>query len=185
MCSLTYPQTKLIKRTIIACLTLGLGGFIYFSIPIRGVPIPILIKFLADQPAREAYWGGQTQVLHDRLNQLGIEEDIKAYYRPQFQDEDQLDQHIHQIFYNNTGYVGNSYEVNAEGILVPKVSQDLQFERWYRLALRAGIVADHKIEDGIRYVISPKGKIAPYPEIAAVYPNRLLHRLIKLQKSQY
>jgi hypothetical protein len=50
---------------------------------------------------------------------MGIEEKMKDYYRPQISDEGVLDQHIHQILYDRTGYVGEAYQVNG-GVLVLK-----------------------------------------------------------------
>ena len=163
---------------VLSCLLIGLGVWVTTS-TVQGVPIPIVLQFLADQPARDAYFEGDKQALHDRLNHLGVEEAIKAYYRPQFPNEDQLDQHIHQIFYDNTGYVGKGYEVGLEGTLIPI---DLQFERWYRLATRAGIVSDRLYRDGVQYVVAPTGEVAPYQEIATIYSKKLLRRLIRLQK---
>ena len=45
---------------------------------------------------------------------------MKNFYRPQIPDEAKLDQHIHQILYERTGYVGEQYRVNAQGFLVLK-----------------------------------------------------------------
>lgn len=87
---------------------------------IGGVPTPIILSFLQDETARNAYFQGDSQKLHDRLQGMGIEDRIKAFYRPQIRDEAELDQHIHQIMYDRTGYVGNSYRVNSQGVLVLK-----------------------------------------------------------------
>jgi L-lactate utilization protein LutC len=78
------------------------------------------MSFLSDDAARNAYLAGEPAALHDRLEVMGIEEQIKEYYRPQISDEAKLDQHIHQILYDRTGYVGAQYEVNPEGVLVLK-----------------------------------------------------------------
>jgi hypothetical protein len=48
---------------------------------------------------------------------MGVEAQIKDFYRSQIDSEQELDRHIHQIFYDNTGYVGEAYQVNSEGIL--------------------------------------------------------------------
>jgi len=63
---------------------------------------------------------------------LGVEEIVKNYYRPKISDEFQLDQYIHQIFYNWTGYVGNNYRVNPQGkiILTKSGAKRLQYELW-------------------------------------------------------
>ncbi|HAA27500.1 MAG TPA: hypothetical protein DCE56_07220 [Cyanobacteria bacterium UBA8553] len=92
------------------------GGYVTLG----GVPAPIIMKFLSDETAREAYFQGDRTKLHNRLDDMGIEDDIKAYYRPQIPDEAQLDQYIHQIFYERTGYVGEGYRVNSQGVLVLK-----------------------------------------------------------------
>lgn len=87
---------------------------------IGGVPTPIIVSFLQDETARNAYFQGDSQKLHDRLQHLGIEDRIKAFYRPEIRDEAILDQHIHQILYDRTGYVGSAYRVNSQGVLVLK-----------------------------------------------------------------
>jgi hypothetical protein len=51
---------------------------------------------------------------------MGVEEKIKSFYRPKIRDEAKLDQYIHQILYDRTGYVGEAYQVNSEGVLVLK-----------------------------------------------------------------
>ncbi|OKH23516.1 hypothetical protein NIES593_09825 [Hydrococcus rivularis NIES-593] len=87
---------------------------------IRGVPVPIILEFLKDETARKAYFQGNKNLLHDRLDEMGIEEKVKDFYREQIPNEYALDRHIHQIFYNNTGYVGKAYKVNSQGNLVNK-----------------------------------------------------------------
>lgn len=87
---------------------------------IGGVPTSIIVSFLQDEKARNAYFQGDSNKLHDRLQHMGIEDRIKAFYRPQISDEAKLDQHIHQILYDRTGYVGNAYRVNSQGVLVLK-----------------------------------------------------------------
>ncbi|MCY7282554.1 MAG: hypothetical protein LH679_03755, partial [Cyanobacteria bacterium CAN_BIN43] len=87
---------------------------------IGGVPSSVILTFLQDKPALTAYFQGDKQALHDRLNEIGIEEQVKAFYRPQIPDEVKLDQYIHQIFYNRTGYVGKEYQVNEQGTLTLK-----------------------------------------------------------------
>jgi hypothetical protein len=86
---------------------------------IGGVPSSIVVEFLQDDLARSAYFSGNSTALHDRLDEMGIEEKMKDYYRPQISDEGVLDQHIHQILYDRTGYVGEAYQVNG-GVLVLK-----------------------------------------------------------------
>jgi hypothetical protein len=101
-------------------ILLLLGGQLSINLSrlvIGGVPLPIVIDFLKDDTARNAYFQGNKKLLHNRLDQMGVEEQIKDFYRSQINSEPELDRHIHQIFYDNTGYVGEAYRVNAEGIL--------------------------------------------------------------------
>lgn len=97
-----------------------LGGQLQINLNrlvLGGVPLPIVIDFLKDDTARNAYFQSDKNLLHYRLSQMGIEEQIKDFYRSQIDSEQELDRHIHQIFYDNTGYVGEAYRVNAEGSL--------------------------------------------------------------------
>ena len=150
--------------------------FIGPSLTIQGVPVSIIVKFLQDQPARDAYFSENKQDLHNRLQELKVEEEIKAFYRPKIRNEVELDQHIHQIFYEATGYVGKAYKVNAQGTLVLK---DRHYERWYPLAYKAGVVVDSVFKDGAHYVISPDGTMAPYQQVAKLFPIKLLKQLIQ------
>jgi hypothetical protein len=93
--------------------------FVQGRLVIGGVPSGIIVEFLQDDLARSAYFSGNSTALHDRLDEMGIEEAMKDYYRPQISDEVVLDQHIHQILYDRTGYVGEAYQVNG-GVLVLK-----------------------------------------------------------------
>ena len=86
---------------------------------IGGVPTPIIMSFLQDETARNAYFQGDGKKFHARLQEMGIEDKIKAYYRPQIPNEAKLDQYTHQILYDRTGYLGENYRVN-QGILVLK-----------------------------------------------------------------
>lgn len=92
-------------------------------VTIGGVPTPIIMSFLRDETARNAYFQGDSKKLHDRLQDMGVEEKIKAYYRPQIPDPAKLDQYIHQILYERTGYVGKAYRVNSQRVLVLKQSK--------------------------------------------------------------
>ncbi len=118
-------QTPAILRRIVTLITvicLGLSTVWFFSggLLIGGVPSSVILTFLQDKPALTAYFQSDNQALHDRLNELGVEEQIKDYYRPQIPDEVELDQYIHQVFYNRTGYVGKEYRVNEQGTLTLK-----------------------------------------------------------------
>ena len=90
------------------------------GLTIGGVPAPIIVSFIQDETARSAYFRGDSRKLHDRLQDMGVEEKIKAFYQPQIPDEVQLDQYIHQLLYNRTGHVGDAYKVNSRRILVLK-----------------------------------------------------------------
>lgn len=96
--------------------------FVNGVVTLGGVPASIVGKFIQDPSALGAFFTGQKVKLHERLQELNIEEDIKAYYRPYIRDEVQLDQYIHQLLYNWTGYVGNNYLVTPKGTLVLKGS---------------------------------------------------------------
>ena len=66
---------------------------------------------MQDGTSRAALLARDSQALHDRLNAIGVEYDIKEYYSKRIDDPVELDQHIHQVFYNLTGYVGENYTV--------------------------------------------------------------------------
>lgn len=182
-------RTSLRQNAVRLLSGTAIGGFLLVSsagcslqstsLTIGQVPIPILLKFIADQPARAAYFGQDKQALHDRLVALGIEEEMKAFYRPQIQDEVKLDQHIHQIFYERTGYIGEAYSVNAQGMLVLKQPSANTVNEWLRLAKETGLIANTRQENGILYVVSPAGTVAPYADIAAIFPLKELRELAK------
>lgn len=178
-------MAKVPKRLIIlrfgigvVIITMATAIFLGPSFTIQGVPVSIILTFLQDEQAREAYFSDNKQGLHTRLQELNIEEEIKAFYRPQIPDEIKLDQHIHQIFYDTTGYVGKAYQVDPKGTLV---LIDRRYEKWYPLAYQAGVVVDSKYENGIHYVVSPDGTVAPYQQVAQLFPIPTLKQLIKLK----
>jgi hypothetical protein len=111
----------ILGRSVRMAMVVGLGlvavWFFSGQMVIGGVPSSVILTFLQDRPALHAYFQNDDQGLHDRLNELGVEEQIKDYYRPQIHDEAKLDQYIHQLFYNRTGYVGEAYEVSEQGTL--------------------------------------------------------------------
>lgn len=90
------------------------------AITLGGVPYSVLMKFWQDTEARDAYFSGDGHALHDRLGDMGIEYEIKKHYRSQISDPVELDQHIHQILFDRTGYIGENYTVNAQRKLVLK-----------------------------------------------------------------
>ena len=111
---------RIVRSIIVICLGMVTIWFFSGQLLIGGVPSSVILTFLQDKPALTAYFQGDKQALHDRLNEIGIEEQVKAFYRPQIPDEVKLDQYIHQIFYNRTGYVGKEYQVNEQGTLTLK-----------------------------------------------------------------
>lgn len=157
------------------------------SATIAGVPVPLMIEAFKDETARNYFLIGNKRAFHDRLEQIGIKAEIKAFYRPKIHDEVKLDQYIHQIFYNDTGYVGDAYYVNSQGMLTLKnpVSQpDTGFEQWYQLAREAGVVTGSKKKNGIQYVISPSGHVALYSEVATAFPPEELRNLIQMKRQR-
>jgi len=163
-----------------ATMVAVLGGTISFTEfgTIRGVPVSVVLQFLRDDSARNAYFSGDKQQLHDRMDHMGIEEEVKAFYRPKFRDEAELDQYIHQLFYNITGYVGTAYEVNAKGVLALKKVRDPAFRQWFQLAYRVGIVDGSREEAGVQYVISPSGGLVPYKQFSSLFPLDTLKMMI-------
>ncbi len=161
----------------------GVGIFIFSPIlTYKGVPLKILLKFIADEPSREAYFSDNRVALHNRLQALGVEEEIKAFYRPQFSNEQDLDQYIHQLMYDNTGYVGKAYVVDGQGNLVANAKPQAEFRRWFELALRLKLVQNYKVENEKVLVITPQGTAVPYETIAELYPITDLEQWIALQR---
>lgn len=95
------------------------------GITLGGVPYAVLMKVWQNPAARSALLGGDETDLHSLMGDLGIEYDIKEYYRDRIQDPVKLDQHIHQILYDRTGYVGEAYTVRGR-TLVLKDSSKIQ-----------------------------------------------------------
>lgn len=112
-----------VLRLAIISLFLAGFGWIWLSLltqghfAVGGIPAQIAISLLQNETARKAYFDGDTKTLHAQMQEMGIEAKMKAYYRAQIEDETKLDQHIHQILYDRTGYLGAAYQVNSQGIL--------------------------------------------------------------------
>ena len=104
---------------LLLCAWVGVELLTKGDFAIAGVPTSVIISFLQDETARDAYFQGDMKKLHARLQSMGTEEKVKAFYRSQIRNEAKLDQHIHQILYERTGYVGNAYQLN-QGVLVLK-----------------------------------------------------------------
>jgi hypothetical protein len=155
----------------VSLLVAGVGLWMaYPTLTYKGVPVRILVHFVEDGEARRAYFAGEKTALHARLKELGVEEQIKAYYRPQFKDEQALDLHIHQLLYDNTGYVGAAYMVDGDGKLQLTPTLTADFWRWFNLAKQLQLVTDQEMENGKPYIITPQGSKVPYATIAALYP---------------
>ncbi len=105
----------------VACMGVGIacwgGLFINNQVTLGGVPYRVVRKFWNNQAARDAYFAGDRQALHDHLSALNVESDIKNYYRDRFDNEYELDRYIHQIMFDRTGYVGKAYDVDNYGRL--------------------------------------------------------------------
>ncbi|MDX2212543.1 MAG: hypothetical protein SFY66_04560 [Oculatellaceae cyanobacterium bins.114] len=118
----TTTQTLIVVTYLGGIFLVGVFFILFISgrLVVGGVPSSIVMQFLQDDIARNAYFTGDKAGLHNRLDDMGIEAQMKTFYRPQISDETELDQHIHQILYDRTGYVGEAYQVNSRGILVLK-----------------------------------------------------------------
>ncbi|MEM9266437.1 MAG: hypothetical protein AAGA46_13000 [Cyanobacteria bacterium P01_F01_bin.13] len=88
------------------------------AITLGGVPYSVLMKVWDNPAARSALLAGKETELHDLMNNLGIEYDIKEYYRSRIQDPVKLDQHIHQILFDRTGYVGDAYTIKGRTLVL-------------------------------------------------------------------
>jgi hypothetical protein len=148
----------------------------------KGVPLNILFKFLADSKARHAYFSHNKEALHGRLQEMEVEEEIKAYYRPQIQNEQALDRHIHQLMYDNTGYLGKAYTVDAQGLLVSRSSTPPEFQQWFALAHKLDLVTSYKVENNEVIVTTPKGTLIPFSVIANLYSVSDLEKWLALQR---
>jgi hypothetical protein len=166
-------RSKRLKWPYVAAgsaVALLLGLAIAFpSLTYKGVPIKILLKFVKDPIARQAYFSRDKVGLHNRLDQLGVEADIKAFYRPNFQSEQALDRYIHQLLYNNTGYVGTDYRLSERGQLVPRSTLPPNFDHWFALAQQLNFVVGYETQNGVLYVKTPQGSRAPYTVMANLY----------------
>ena len=133
----TYPFTPgtnllwlgIFSYILIACIFVW--GIFFFSgvVTLAGVPASVVVKFIQDPTAVKTVFLGNNTELHDRLESIGIEEEIKNYYRAQIIDEMELDRYIHQIFYNWTGYIGYNYQLDTSGQLVLKKSGEYRLQQ--------------------------------------------------------
>jgi hypothetical protein len=176
---------RIILGTGLGCLLLTAVGLWLAkdTLTYRGVPIGMILDFLADPIARDAYFEGDRTLLHKRLDDLGFERNIKAFYRPQFSDEAALDRYIHQLMYENTGYVGEAYHLGQGGQLVPNTQMPPDFQLWMQLAMQLGIAKSHRVENGKINVETPQGQTIPYQTLITLYSLSDLQRLAEINGS--
>ncbi|EKV02110.1 hypothetical protein Lepto7375DRAFT_4313 [Leptolyngbya sp. PCC 7375] len=93
------------------------------AVTLGGVPYTIILKVWQNPAARSALLGGEETELHNLMGSLGIEYDIKEYYRDRIKDPVKLDQHIHQILFDRTGYVGENYTVRGRTLVLKDPSK--------------------------------------------------------------
>ncbi len=173
-------RSPFLKLGLLVLISLGFVGAYYSdSITIKAVPLKIVLKVFTDQKSMEAYFKGNKPRLHARLQELDVEEEIKAYYRPQIRDEQKLDQYIHQVFYDLTGYVGLSYKVNSQGtlVLLNPQEQEITFHRWISLAKQLGVISGNTQENGVEYVVSSDGTKLTYSEASRLFTLPMLEQL--------
>ena len=98
------------------------------TITLGGVPYSVLMKVWQNPAARSALLSGDETELHDLMGGLGIEYDIKNYYRSRIDDPVKLDQHIHQILFERTGYIGENYTVRGRTLVLkdPSKAEELR-----------------------------------------------------------
>ncbi|MBX2865535.1 MAG: hypothetical protein KTR27_18440 [Leptolyngbyaceae cyanobacterium MAG.088] len=124
-------QKKLSNAIVVGAVGLVMAAgtwvvlFTTGAITLGGVPYSVLMKVWQNPAARSALLGSEATELHDLMGDLGIEYEIKEYYRDRIQDPVKLDQHIHQILFDRTGYVGEAYTVKGR-TLVLKDSSKIQ-----------------------------------------------------------
>lgn len=114
------PIVAGVVTALVAAVSVGTALFLTDAITWRGIPYSVLAKVWADPGAKAALASGDPVEMHRQLSALGIEYDIKQYYRARISDPVELDQHIHQIFYDWSGYIGENYTVDGRGKLVLK-----------------------------------------------------------------
>jgi len=110
---------------------------------IAGIPASILVKFLRNPPALSAFFTANRQKFHDQLQKIGIEDDVKDFYRNDISDEIELDRYIHQLFFNLTGYVGYNYDLSGGKILTLKQSAQKRLSQEIQAKSLQGKTSNH------------------------------------------
>jgi hypothetical protein len=123
-------KIKVSRTKMIGLLLLSISGFAalhgLFSfagakpISVSGVPLPLVMRSMLDHQTRRAYLQGDGDLLYTRLKEMGVEAEIREYYRQYIPNERELDQYVNQLMYDNTGYVNDDFEVDRNGQLIPK-----------------------------------------------------------------
>ncbi|MBE9070099.1 hypothetical protein IQ260_26000 [Leptolyngbya cf. ectocarpi LEGE 11479] len=121
-----HPTQKKKGKTmarLVLLIMLGAGtwGTLFMTgvVTLGGVPYSVVRRVWQTPIARQALLQRNSVELHDIMDSMGIEEEIKLYHSKHIKDPVELDQHIHQILYNWTRYVGANYVV-VRGKLIPK-----------------------------------------------------------------
>jgi hypothetical protein len=114
------PIVAGVATALVTAVSVGAALFFTDVVTWRGIPYSVLARVWQDAETQSALASGDPVALHQRLSALGIEYDIKTYYRARISDPVELDRHIHQIFYDWSGYVGENYIVDGRGKLVLK-----------------------------------------------------------------
>lgn len=168
----------LIAGIVLIGLVILLGYSRSDSIVIRGIPLKIILTAASDPSTITAYLRGDKVALHQRLQDKGVEAAIKAHYRPQIPNEEHLDQYIHQLFYDVSGYVGVAYRVNDQGILeLRQRPSDPRQKRWLNLALKLGVISQVTDKNGIKYVTGLDGTEITYAQASRLFPLAMLEQL--------
>jgi hypothetical protein len=173
-------RSPFLKLGLLVLISLAVvGAYFSDSITIKAVPLKIVLKVFTDSQSMDAYFKDNKPRLHERLQELNVEEEIKAYYRPQIRDEQKLDQYIHQVFYDLTGYIGLSYKVNSQGklVLLNPHEQEITFHRWISLAKQLGVISGNIQENGVEYVVSSDGTKLTYAEASRLFTLPMLEKL--------
>ena len=113
---------------VISAISLWVVLFTAEVVTLGGVPYQVLMKVWQDETARSALLSGEGTALHNQMSDLGIEREIKDYYRTRIQDPVELDRHIHQILFDRTGYVGANYVANGRKLVLkdPRIAEELR-----------------------------------------------------------
>ncbi|EKV02111.1 hypothetical protein Lepto7375DRAFT_4314 [Leptolyngbya sp. PCC 7375] len=120
----SQPRSKgkaIARLILLALLATGTWVTLFTTgvVTLGGVPYSVLIKVWQTPATRAALLRRDSYALHDLMDNMGIEAEIKRYYSKRIKDPVELDQHIHQILYDRTRYVGENYVV-VRGKLIPK-----------------------------------------------------------------